>query len=204
MTASFPPSTQWMDSFNIYPWMLGRDAQTSSRNSAAVYGLHDVKSFRGNRHLASRAARCGEAIVTIRYSTHCAKSGSKSMAIALRTTPPLLFSAHSTWHIARVPFPEKQTRLTTTTGGPLHCGYLPSRFLHTLGEAEERILSRSTTFSKTLTTIGRVCRTPSIQPTAIESIRHRREISPAGYTGSSTRLAMISCTAIRCHLTVSS
>ena len=47
MTASFPPSTQWMDSFSLYPWMIARDPQYIICRTPAVHGLHEVKSFRG-------------------------------------------------------------------------------------------------------------------------------------------------------------
>lgn len=47
MIASYPPPTQWMDSFSIFPWMLTRDYQDIACNTPAVRGLHDIKSFRG-------------------------------------------------------------------------------------------------------------------------------------------------------------
>ena len=62
MTASFPSSTQWMDSFSIYPWMLGRDAQNITCRTPAIYGLHGVKSFRGQSSpgLSCRSLRRGD------------------------------------------------------------------------------------------------------------------------------------------------
>jgi len=47
MIASYPPPTQWMDSFSIFPWMLTRDYQDIACNTPAVRGLHNIKSFRG-------------------------------------------------------------------------------------------------------------------------------------------------------------
>ncbi|MCL4765394.1 MAG: hypothetical protein KJZ80_04085 [Hyphomicrobiaceae bacterium] len=44
---SFPPSTQWMDSFSIFPWMLTRDHEHIVCRTPAVRGMHDIKSFRG-------------------------------------------------------------------------------------------------------------------------------------------------------------
>lgn len=47
MIASYPPPTQWMDSFSIFPWMLTRDHEHIVCQTPAVHGLHDITSFRG-------------------------------------------------------------------------------------------------------------------------------------------------------------
>lgn len=47
ISGSFPSSTQWMDSFSIFPWMLARDHEHIVCQTPAVRGMHDIKSFRG-------------------------------------------------------------------------------------------------------------------------------------------------------------
>ncbi len=47
MNASFPRSTQWMDSFSIFPWTLTRDHEHIICRTPAVHGLHTIESFRG-------------------------------------------------------------------------------------------------------------------------------------------------------------
>jgi len=202
MTASFPSSTQWMDSFSIYPWMLGRDAQNITCRTPAVYGLHDVKSFRGQSSpgLSCRSLRRGDRDHPL-FDALCPKwvevysnRSTNHAAVALFRSLNMAYRAGS------VPGEADATNYDYGRSVALWV----SAFEILAHPGGSGIFSRSTTFSKGLITILQVFRTLSIQPTAIESIRRRREISPAGCTGSSTRPATISFTAIRCHLTVSS